>query len=175
MIARVSVSLAALAVAAGLVAVLAPASEEERAAVGAAAPSGSSGGRAGRGETPRAEMQVAITATAGNQRQASGAANASVAACREAAWPYAERSCADGDAGGSGRRVRIIAIDRLPEGGRDTAAQIPGARLVRLDGVGHLPHVEDPGAFRAALDRFLAEIGAGAVIRPDCLPPPGGR
>ncbi len=35
------------------------------------------------------------------------------------------------------------------------AAEIPGARLEWLDGLGHYPHLEDPGVFAAALKRFL--------------------
>ncbi len=35
------------------------------------------------------------------------------------------------------------------------AARIPGAQYVALDGVGHLAHLEQPGAFNAALAQFL--------------------
>ena len=37
------------------------------------------------------------------------------------------------------------------------AGRIPGARYVVLEGAGHLAHAEQPGAFNAALDKFLAE------------------
>ena len=35
------------------------------------------------------------------------------------------------------------------------ASYIPGASYVELDGAGHLANIEQPGAFNAALDRFL--------------------
>lgn len=38
------------------------------------------------------------------------------------------------------------------------AARIPGAAFVSLDGVGHLAHLEQPGQFNAALDRFLTDV-----------------
>ena len=40
------------------------------------------------------------------------------------------------------------------------AEKIPGARYVLLEGTGHLAHLEQPTRFNAALDGFLAEIGA---------------
>ena len=41
--------------------------------------------------------------------------------------------------------------------GRDLAALVPGARLVVLEGVGHIPAIEDPRGFNRALLDFLAE------------------
>ena len=43
-----------------------------------------------------------------------------------------------------------------PVWARSLAAAIPGARLVVLPGVGHLPQYEAPDAFRAAIDAWLA-------------------
>ncbi|MGH7586049.1 MAG: alpha/beta fold hydrolase [Gemmatimonadales bacterium] len=40
--------------------------------------------------------------------------------------------------------------------GRDLASLIPGAELVVLDGVGHIPAIEDPRGFNRALLDFLA-------------------
>jgi pimeloyl-ACP methyl ester carboxylesterase len=37
----------------------------------------------------------------------------------------------------------------------DLAARIPGARMVVLTDIGHIPHVEDQARFRAELERFL--------------------
>ena len=37
--------------------------------------------------------------------------------------------------------------------GEELATLIPGSELVILDGVGHMPHIEDPAAFEAALIR----------------------
>ena len=39
---------------------------------------------------------------------------------------------------------------------REMAELIPGARLVVIPDAGHFPWVEQPAAFRAALDEFLA-------------------
>jgi 3-oxoadipate enol-lactonase len=41
---------------------------------------------------------------------------------------------------------------------RDLAAAIPGAKLVLVDGAGHLANIEKPREFNAALDCFLAEV-----------------
>jgi pimeloyl-ACP methyl ester carboxylesterase len=48
--------------------------------------------------------------------------------------------------------------DRLfpPEDGRAFARDIAGSRLVLLDGLGHVPHEEDPARSVAELRRFLA-------------------
>ena len=40
---------------------------------------------------------------------------------------------------------------------REMAEAIPGARLATIAQAGHFPWVEQPAAFRAALDRFLTE------------------
>lgn len=40
---------------------------------------------------------------------------------------------------------------------RALAAAIPGARLVEMPGIGHLPQYEAPAAFRAAIDAWLGE------------------
>jgi pimeloyl-ACP methyl ester carboxylesterase len=52
-----------------------------------------------------------------------------------------------------GRGDPIIPVEH----GEDAHAAIPGSRLEVFDGVGHLPHVQAPGRFVAALERFLAE------------------
>ena len=41
--------------------------------------------------------------------------------------------------------------------GQDAHRAIPGSRLEILDGVGHLPQIEKPGAFVAVLEQFLAD------------------
>jgi 3-oxoadipate enol-lactonase len=44
------------------------------------------------------------------------------------------------------------------------ASYIPSAKYVELEGVGHLANLERPGAFNAALDRFLkANVAATRV------------
>jgi 3-oxoadipate enol-lactonase len=43
--------------------------------------------------------------------------------------------------------------------GERLAARLPRARLVRIEGAGHSPHVEDPERFEAELRGFLDEIG----------------
>lgn len=41
--------------------------------------------------------------------------------------------------------------------GEETHRQLPGSRLEIFPGVGHLPQLESPGSFVAALERFLEE------------------
>jgi pimeloyl-ACP methyl ester carboxylesterase len=48
-------------------------------------------------------------------------------------------------------------VGQYPELGRTTARLIPGARLVELAGVGHIPHMEMKGKFHEALLDFLKE------------------
>lgn len=45
-----------------------------------------------------------------------------------------------------------------PAVARAIADRLPRARLRVLENVGHLPHVESPGPFRAAIAEFLAEL-----------------
>ena len=49
----------------------------------------------------------------------------------------------------------LATLGRYPELGRRAAKAIPGARLVELEGVGHIPHLEAPDRFHAALLEFL--------------------
>jgi pimeloyl-ACP methyl ester carboxylesterase len=49
----------------------------------------------------------------------------------------------------------LATMGRYPELGKRAARAIPGARLVELDGVGHIPHLEAPERFHAALVDFL--------------------
>jgi pimeloyl-ACP methyl ester carboxylesterase len=46
-------------------------------------------------------------------------------------------------------------LGRYPELGKRAAKAIPGAKLVEIDGVGHIPHLEAPDRFHAALLDFL--------------------
>ncbi len=39
--------------------------------------------------------------------------------------------------------------------GRQTQFRIPGSRLVELAGVGHIPHIQEPGKYMAALEQFI--------------------
>ena len=41
--------------------------------------------------------------------------------------------------------------------GKTTQALIPGAKLVEFEGVGHVPHLEVPERFHAALLQFLQD------------------
>ena len=47
-------------------------------------------------------------------------------------------------------------LGNYPQLGKVTAAAIPHAKLILIDGVGHIPHVENPAAFYNALLPFLA-------------------
>lgn len=49
----------------------------------------------------------------------------------------------------------LATLGRYPELGRRAAAAIPGARLVEVPDVGHVPHLESPARFHAALLEFL--------------------
>ncbi|BDU68941.1 hydrolase [Geothrix oryzae] len=49
----------------------------------------------------------------------------------------------------------LATLGRYPELGRHAQAAIPGAKLVELAGVGHIPHLEAPERFHAALLAFL--------------------
>ena len=55
--------------------------------------------------------------------------------------------------------------DRItpPALSKELAAQIPGARLELINAAGHLANAEQPAAFNAAIDRFLAEIERNSV------------
>lgn len=66
-----------------------------------------------------------------------------------------------------GARARVVSVPTLvmqgrldlvanPEGAREWARRIPGARLLWLGNVGHLPHLEDPTVVREAINDFLA-------------------
>jgi pimeloyl-ACP methyl ester carboxylesterase len=45
-----------------------------------------------------------------------------------------------------------------PALGRATREAIPGAQLVELEAVGHLPHIEAHEAFMTAVQEFLAGL-----------------
>jgi pimeloyl-ACP methyl ester carboxylesterase len=47
-----------------------------------------------------------------------------------------------------------------PRVAEELVGRISGARLASIPGVGHLPHVEDNRAFRAAIAEFLGVSGA---------------
>jgi pimeloyl-ACP methyl ester carboxylesterase len=49
----------------------------------------------------------------------------------------------------------LATMGRYPELGRQTRDAIPGAKLVEVDGVGHIPHLEAPEQFYRALLEFL--------------------
>lgn len=46
-------------------------------------------------------------------------------------------------------------LGQYPRLGKAAARDIPGSRLVELDGVGHIPHLEAPDRFHAALRDFI--------------------
>ena len=49
----------------------------------------------------------------------------------------------------------LATLGRFPELGRRAQGLIPGARLVEIPGVGHIPHLESPERFHAPLLAFL--------------------
>lgn len=55
-----------------------------------------------------------------------------------------------------GTADRIVPIDVHSE---PLSLRVPGANLVRLEGVGHMPHHSDPDAVVAAIDRAAARAG----------------
>jgi pimeloyl-ACP methyl ester carboxylesterase len=44
--------------------------------------------------------------------------------------------------------------------GREIASLLPGAEMVVLSGVGHIPQIENPVAFNGALVRFLTSLSS---------------
>jgi len=48
-------------------------------------------------------------------------------------------------------------LGNYPQLGKDAQKRIPGARLVEFDNVGHVPHLEAPERFHAAVLDFLAD------------------
>ncbi len=56
---------------------------------------------------------------------------------------------------GSLPKEALETLGRYPELGRKAAAAIPGARLVKIAEVGHVPHLESPARFHTALLEFL--------------------
>lgn len=52
----------------------------------------------------------------------------------------------------------VKALGNFPQLGRQAQALIPGSRLVAFEGVGHVPHLEAPERFHAALLDFLAGV-----------------
>jgi pimeloyl-ACP methyl ester carboxylesterase len=51
----------------------------------------------------------------------------------------------------------VKGLGNFPQLGKDAQKRIPGARLVEFDKVGHVPHLEAPERFHAALLDFLAD------------------
>ena len=48
-------------------------------------------------------------------------------------------------------------LGNFPQLGKDAQKRIPGAKLVEFDNVGHVPHLEAPERFHAAVIEFLAD------------------
>jgi len=48
-------------------------------------------------------------------------------------------------------------MGNYPQLGIKTAKQIPHAKLLELDGIGHMPHIEDFDAFIKSVKDFLSE------------------
>jgi pimeloyl-ACP methyl ester carboxylesterase len=54
-------------------------------------------------------------------------------------------------------RTAVRSLGQYPQLGRAAARDLPGARLVELENVGHIPHLEGPEAFH--LSALLAFLG----------------
>ena len=52
----------------------------------------------------------------------------------------------------------VKALGNFPQLGKDAQKRIPGAKLVEFDNVGHVPHLEAPERFHAAVLDFLAGL-----------------
>jgi pimeloyl-ACP methyl ester carboxylesterase len=50
--------------------------------------------------------------------------------------------------------------------GQRMAQTVKGARLARIPGAGHLPNLENPGAFNAALSSFFAALPRDRPVEP---------
>jgi pimeloyl-ACP methyl ester carboxylesterase len=50
----------------------------------------------------------------------------------------------------------IITMGNFPQLGKQAAKDIPSSKLIELDGVGHIPHLEAPDRFHAPLLEFLS-------------------
>lgn len=55
---------------------------------------------------------------------------------------------------------------------RSIAREVPGAELILLPGLGHMPHYADPTPFFAAIDALAARIAQGTVSAPEGAPTP---
>ena len=51
----------------------------------------------------------------------------------------------------------VKALGNFPQLGKDAQKRIPGAKLVEFDNVGHVPHLEAPDRFHAAVVEFLKD------------------
>ncbi len=51
----------------------------------------------------------------------------------------------------------VKALGNFPQLGKDAQRRIPGAKLVEFENVGHVPHLEAPERFHAAVLEFLAD------------------
>ena len=58
-----------------------------------------------------------------------------------------------------GQQDRVI----HPATGRALANQLPNARLIELDGVGHVPQIESPRAVGRAVEAFLVSVDRSAI------------
>ena len=61
------------------------------------------------------------------------------------------------DSGGRSYREVAAQLGNYPELARDTLKAIPMAKLIPLENVGHVPHLEAPGVFHDSVTQFLLE------------------